>query len=30
MLNAIIEYVRSIGYEFGDVFELEKMARGEG
>lgn len=29
-LNAIIEYVRSIGYEFGDVFELEKMARGEG
>ncbi len=29
-LNAIIEYVRSSGYEFGDVFELEKLARGEG
>ncbi|MGI6083852.1 MAG: polysaccharide deacetylase family protein [Acetivibrionales bacterium] len=29
-LNAIIEYVRSAGYEFGDVFELEKLARGEG
>lgn len=29
-LNAIIEYVRSAGYEFGDVFDLEKLARGEG
>ena len=29
-LNSIIEYARSAGYEFGDVFELEKIARGEG
>lgn len=29
-LNAIIEYVRSIGYEFGNVFDLEKLAKGEG
>lgn len=29
-LNAIIEYVRSVGYEFGDVFDLEKLVRGEG
>lgn len=29
-LNAIIEYVRSNGYEFGDVFDLENMAKGEG
>lgn len=29
-LDAIIEYARSSGYEFGDVFELEKYARGEG
>ena len=29
-LNAIIEYARSNGYEFGDVFELERIARGEG
>jgi len=29
-LNSIIEYARSAGYEFGDVFELEKLARGEG
>lgn len=29
-LNSIIQYARSAGYEFGDVFELEKLARGEG
>lgn len=29
-LNSIIEYARSAGYEFGDIFELEKLARGEG
>lgn len=29
-LGSIIEYVRSAGYEFGDIFELEKLARGEG
>lgn len=29
-LDSIIEYARSAGYEFGDVFELEKLARGEG
>lgn len=29
-LDAIIEYARDSGYEFGDVFELEKYARGEG
>jgi peptidoglycan-N-acetylmuramic acid deacetylase len=29
-LNSIIEHVRSVGYEFGDVFDLEKLARGEG
>lgn len=29
-LNDIIEYAKSSGYEFGDVFELEKFARGEG
>lgn len=28
-LEKIIKYARSAGYEFGDVFELEKMARGE-
>lgn len=28
-LDAIIQYVRQSGYEFGDVFELEKLARGE-
>ena len=29
-LDSIIEYVRLAGYEFGDIFELEKLARGEG
>jgi len=29
-LDSIIEYARTAGYEFGDVFELEKLARGEG
>lgn len=29
-LDAIIEYARASGYEFGNVFELEKYARGEG
>lgn len=29
-LDKIIEYARSAGYEFGDVFELEKYARGDG
>lgn len=29
-LNSIIEYARSTGYEFGDVYDLEKLARGEG
>lgn len=28
-LNSIIAYARDAGYEFGDVFELEKLARGE-
>jgi peptidoglycan-N-acetylmuramic acid deacetylase len=28
-LDAIIQHVRKSGYEFGDVFELEKLARGE-
>ena len=29
-LDAIIHHARESGYEFGDVFELEKYARGEG
>lgn len=29
-LDSIIEHVKSSGYEFGDVFELVKYARGEG
>lgn len=28
-LDAIIHYAREAGYEFGDVFELERLARGE-
>lgn len=28
-LSYIIDYAREAGYEFGDVFELEKLARGE-
>ena len=28
-LDAIIQYAREAGYEFGDVFELEKIVRGE-
>ncbi|MCX7774361.1 MAG: polysaccharide deacetylase family protein [Clostridia bacterium] len=28
-LDAIIKYAREAGYEFGDVFELERLARGE-
>jgi len=29
-LDKIIEHARASGYEFGDVFELEKYARGDG
>ncbi len=28
-LGSIIEYARANGYEFGDVFELQELARGE-